>query len=171
MLGDAPAGLTDDERDLALVFELLGFRRPQDRRVVANQRVRRLEEHAGIFSLLVAAGLGQLGVAVGVVHADAEDLFAARHRRQQFHLGQRKIRPHARNHALDLAYRLGPQHVQHRLQARGEPGLQIDDPVARHHPETRTAAYVITGKMHEDSHCKDRAARFARGTIRHKSSP
>ena len=61
----------------------------------ADQRVRRLEEHARILGLGVAAGRGQFGVAVGVVHADAENFFAADDRRQQLHLGQRKIGPDA----------------------------------------------------------------------------
>ena len=37
VLGDAPPGLSDDQRDFALVFELLGFRRPQNRRVVGDE--------------------------------------------------------------------------------------------------------------------------------------
>ena len=45
-LGDAPPEAADHQRDLAFVVELHGFRRPHDRLVVPDQRIRRAEEHA-----------------------------------------------------------------------------------------------------------------------------
>ena len=139
--------------------------------VVRHEAVRRLEEHARILRLGVAAGRGQFGVAVGVVHADAEDFLPARHRRQQFHLGQRKIRPHARDGGLDLVQRAGAQHVENRVQPGRQPRAQIDDAIAGDDAEARPAADVVGGEMHDGSRTMDRASWFARGTIGHCKPP
>src|SRR2546423_2479961 len=65
--------LADHQRDLALVIELLRYARPHQWLARADERARRAEEHAGIFRL--GGAVLVLLVAVGVVHADAENLF------------------------------------------------------------------------------------------------
>ena len=58
------------QRDLAFVIELLRYHRPHDRLIVADERVRRAEEHAGIFRALGTAA--DLGITIGVVDADLQ---------------------------------------------------------------------------------------------------
>ena len=169
--GDAAAGLADHEHDLALVFELLGFGRPQDRLIVRDEAIRRLEEHAGILRLGVAAGRRQFGVTVGVVHPDAENFFAAHDRRQQFRLAKREIRPHPGRNLFDLVESARTQHIENRRQPGSKPRTQIHDTLAGHDAEARAAADVVGGKMHDGLPGTDRADRCRRGTIGRQKPP
>ena len=78
-LRDVPAGLADDQHQLALIIELRRGARAHQRRVVADKGARRAHEHARIFRRVLAVLV--FGVAVRVVDADADDLFRRRDRR------------------------------------------------------------------------------------------
>ncbi len=71
--GDMPAGLADHQHEFAFIIELLRRARPDQRRIVTDERARRAHEHAGKFRRVLAVFV--FGIAVRIVHADADDLF------------------------------------------------------------------------------------------------
>src|SRR3954465_11148755 len=68
---DPASFAADHQRDLAFIVELLRDTRLSERLTRADERAGRAEEHARIFRGLRAVLV--LGVAVAVVHPDAED--------------------------------------------------------------------------------------------------
>ncbi len=81
--------LADHQHDLALIVELRGGARAHQRCVVADEGARRAHEHARIFRRVLAVLV--LGIAVGIVDADADDLFRRGHRRQPDDVTERVI--------------------------------------------------------------------------------
>ena len=76
---DMAAFAADHQRDLALVVELARYLRQHDRLPVADQGARRAHEQARVFRRFRVVLV--LGIAVGIVHADAQDLLRCDHRR------------------------------------------------------------------------------------------
>jgi hypothetical protein len=122
-LRDAAAGPANHQCDLAFVIELFGFARPQDRRQMRAERTGRAVEHAGIFRHFLIA---VIGVAVAVIDADAQNFFGRLHRRQPFHFRRRKIGAHAAQSRARNVEAIVAQEVEHAIEARRQPGLEID---------------------------------------------
>ena len=144
ILGYVLAVAADHDGDFALVVELLGNLWADEILPGADQRIRRAVKHARIFRII---GDIIVRAAVGVIDADAEDLFRRRKRRQQLDFGERHVGPHAGRGGFGLIERLGAEYLAQGLEAV-QPRPQIDDAVADHHAETRPAAQRIACKTH-----------------------
>ena len=86
--------------------------------------------------------------AVGVVDADAEDLFRRRERRQQLDLGERYVGTNARGGGFRLIERLGAKDFDERG-VPAQPRAQVDDALADHHAEARPAVQFVARKPHQ----------------------
>src|SRR5262249_14796474 len=142
---DVAAGAADHQRDLALVVELLRHLRPHQRLAVRDQRVGRAIEHAGI---LRHVGIVEIEIAVGVVDADAEDLFRRHQRRQQLDLGERVVGPYAEQRSARLMQRMRPQQVDQGRVPRAEAEAQVAHAVAQYRAIARSPAHIVTGEPH-----------------------
>ena len=92
-----------------------------------------------------------IGIAVGVVDADAEDFFGRAHRRQKFQFGEREIRAHAAHRVAGGGEAvLRAQQVEHAGKLRLEPRHQIDHALTHHGTEAFPAAHPVACKFHAD---------------------
>src|SRR5690606_556783 len=128
---DAAAFLADNDDDLAFIVELWAFGRTQDRLFVTDERVRRAAKEARVFLLFGIVLV--LGVAVGAVHADADDFLRRTDGRQECDIFQRMVRLTVR-YLREFAERAGAEQVE-------EAGIfralrQIDDAVPDNGAET-----------------------------------
>ncbi len=122
---NVPAGLADDQDQFALVIELRRGTRPDQRHPVADKGTWRAHEHAGIFRGVLAILV--FGVAVRVIHADADDLFRRRDRRQPGDRIERMIRLMARGFFRELCQGARRDGFAQGWIILGEAGGEIDD--------------------------------------------
>jgi hypothetical protein len=134
----------DHDGDLAFVVELLGNLRPHQLLARADHGVRRAIEHARIFRIV---GDIIVGAAIGIIDADAEDLFRRQERRQQLDLAEWHVGAHAGGGGFRLIQRLGAEHVDQGGKA-AQSRAQIDDALADDRAKARTAAHIVACKAH-----------------------
>ena len=119
--GDATPGPPDNNRNLALIVQLLRFRWPHEVVAMANEARREPDEERGIqlrcLSVLV------LGIAVWEIDPDADDLAGGAKRRQQLHLIKSECRLTFRHE--QLVKRAGIRSGAEIREPAGEIGAQI----------------------------------------------
>jgi hypothetical protein len=143
--GPSAALPPDHHGDLALVIELLGHFRTHQRLPGTDERAGVAVEHAGIFRHV---GIVEIGVAVGVIDADAEDFLGRQQRRQQLDLRQRKVGPHPRQHRPPLGQGIRTHEIDEAREPRPEPHPEVHHAFAHDGAETRPPVGDVTCKTH-----------------------
>jgi len=118
LLGDMTAFAADHHGDLALIVQLHRHVGTHQRLAGAHERARMAIEHAGIFRRV---GVVEIGIAVGIVDADAEDFSGASRGGNRLDGGERKVGPHAGNAARTSSITSARMRSTERREARAEP--------------------------------------------------
>src|SRR5215472_1060205 len=142
---DAASRLADDDGDFSLVVELRGLRWPEQRSSVADERVRRAHEDAGVSRPLGAVSV--FLVAVAVVDSNADDFLRRHDGRQKSDLAERIVGRIARR---DLGSSLKALPLEEIPQARvfAQPLGELQDAFADQGAIARAAAACEGEELH-----------------------
>ena len=139
---DVSAGFADDERQLALIVEIVGQFRPDHGAAVANERVGKADEHAWLFRQLAR----HFGRVRAIIDAGAENFVRLRNNGEELDVGELSI---GRSAVRRPAQSLDAVRCERSSEARPPHfGVQRDDAVAADCSEQIFAVRAETQKPH-----------------------